>query len=252
MKETKLPEPFFFERGKRAVLLLHAYTGSSNDMRLLGRTLEREGYTVYSPHFTGHATNRFEDILDEGSPEIWRKDALKAAQYLEQKGYDQVAVFGLSMGGIMATSILQTGKFIGGGSFNSSLMQVGESNVPTAFLNFARNFKKRQGLPQDQIADEVEAMIPKLHKQLDDVHRFAKEVQEGLPKITAPYYLASSGNDELIDPANGEALRQALTGTQVDYHYFPEATHVITVGKNRDSFEESLLAFLNKLPWKEG
>lgn len=252
MSDMKLPESFFFERGKRAVLLLHAYTGSSNDMRLLGRALEREGYTVYAPQFTGHATSRFEDILDLGSPEIWREDALKAASFLKEKGYEQVAVFGLSMGGIMATSILQTGQFIGGGSFNSSLMQIGESNISTAFLNFARSFKKRQGLSPEQSATEVEAMIPKLHKQLKEIQGFAKEVQEGLPDIQVPYYLASSGKDELIDPANGEALRQALLNTQVDYHYFPEATHVITVGKNRDSFEDSVLAFLEKLPWKEG
>ena len=46
MKAINLPEPFFFEAGPRTVLLLHAYTGSANDVRLLGRFLERNGYTV--------------------------------------------------------------------------------------------------------------------------------------------------------------------------------------------------------------
>ena len=53
MKAIHLPEPFFFEAGPRAVLLLHAYTGSANDVRLLRRFLERNGYTVYAPNFTG-------------------------------------------------------------------------------------------------------------------------------------------------------------------------------------------------------
>ena len=39
MKAINLPEPFFFEAGPRTVLLLHAYTGSANDVRLLGRFL---------------------------------------------------------------------------------------------------------------------------------------------------------------------------------------------------------------------
>lgn len=252
MKEITLPEPFFFERGKRAVLLLHAYTGSANDMRLLGRFLERNNYTVYAPQFTGHATDRFEDILEKGDPEIWREDALSAADFLFQKGYEQVAVFGLSMGGVVATNILPTGQFIGGGSFNSPIMEVGKSNVPKAFLNFARYFKKQRGIPAQQISEEVEAMVPHLEAQRKKISQFSRETRELLPQIKVPYYLASAGRDELIDPASGAALRDALTGTKVDYQYFPEATHVITVGKNRDAFEETLLTFLENLSWKEG
>ena len=30
------PKPFFFEAGKRAVLLLHGFTGTSADVRMLG------------------------------------------------------------------------------------------------------------------------------------------------------------------------------------------------------------------------
>lgn len=35
------PKPFTFEAGKRAVLLLHGFTGSSADVRMLGRFLEK-------------------------------------------------------------------------------------------------------------------------------------------------------------------------------------------------------------------
>lgn len=36
------PKPFLFEAGKRAVLLLHGFTGSSADVRMLGRFLEKK------------------------------------------------------------------------------------------------------------------------------------------------------------------------------------------------------------------
>ena len=35
--QIKLPQPFFFQEGKRAVLLLHGFTGNSSDVRQLGR-----------------------------------------------------------------------------------------------------------------------------------------------------------------------------------------------------------------------
>ncbi|GBX94917.1 carboxyesterase -like protein [Staphylococcus aureus] len=39
--QIKLPKPFFFEEGKRAVLLLHGFTGNSSDVRQLGRFLQK-------------------------------------------------------------------------------------------------------------------------------------------------------------------------------------------------------------------
>lgn len=40
--QIKLPKPFFFEEGKRAVLLLHGFTGNSSDVRQLGRFLQKK------------------------------------------------------------------------------------------------------------------------------------------------------------------------------------------------------------------
>ena len=53
--QIKLPKPFFFEEGKRAVLLLHGFTGNSSDVRQLGRFLQKKGYTSYAPQYEGHA-----------------------------------------------------------------------------------------------------------------------------------------------------------------------------------------------------
>ena len=49
--QIKLPKPFFFEEGKRAVLLLHGFTGNSADVRQLGRYLQKKGYTSYAPQY---------------------------------------------------------------------------------------------------------------------------------------------------------------------------------------------------------
>lgn len=52
--KIRLHEPFFFEEGPRAVLLLHGFTGNSSDVRQLGRYLQKKGYTCYAPHYEGH------------------------------------------------------------------------------------------------------------------------------------------------------------------------------------------------------
>ena len=47
--KVKAPQPFTFGEGKRAVLLLHGFTGHSADVRMLGRFLEKKGYTCHAP-----------------------------------------------------------------------------------------------------------------------------------------------------------------------------------------------------------
>ena len=45
------PQPFEYEGTDTGVVLLHAYTGSPNDMNFMARALQRSGYGVYVPLF---------------------------------------------------------------------------------------------------------------------------------------------------------------------------------------------------------
>ncbi|MCF7523307.1 hypothetical protein L3X07_08475 [Levilactobacillus brevis] len=66
------------------MILLHAYSGSSNDMRLLARRLQSENYTVLAPIFSGHATGDPADILRQGSPQQWWQDTQTAIANLRR------------------------------------------------------------------------------------------------------------------------------------------------------------------------
>ena len=70
MRITK-PKPFFFEAGKRAVLLLHGFTGNSSDVRMLGRFLEKNGYTSLAPHYKGHGVPP-EELIKTGPTDWWQ------------------------------------------------------------------------------------------------------------------------------------------------------------------------------------
>ena len=117
MEQSKqFPEALFFPKGSKAILLLHAYTGSYNDVRMLARMLESKGYTVYAPLFTGHGTKNPADILAQ-HPSTWWEDTTQALTFLRNLGYQQIAVFGLSMGGLYAMAALQEENVIGGENF---------------------------------------------------------------------------------------------------------------------------------------
>ncbi|MGE9641735.1 alpha/beta hydrolase, partial [Escherichia coli] len=84
------------------------------------RFLEKADYTVYAPLFKGHGTMEPYDILQEKA-ESWWADTKKAIHFLQSEQFSDIAVLGLSMGGIFAVRALEEESVIGGGFFCSPL-----------------------------------------------------------------------------------------------------------------------------------
>ena len=80
---------FYAKHSKRAVLLLHAYSGSPNDVRMLARYLEKSEYTVYAPLFTGHGTLAPQDILAQKT-ETWWEDTKQAIHFLKAEVFPKL------------------------------------------------------------------------------------------------------------------------------------------------------------------
>lgn len=244
------PEPFLFEHGPNAVILLHAYAGSSNDMRMMGRALEKDDYTVYAPIFTGHGTKKPTDVISEGSPEKWLHDAQQAVEFMLNKGYRSLAIFGLSMGGIYTTKMLETyPELVAGGTFSSPVVRVGSSNVAVEFPKMAARRYDRMDTDSEEKKQGLQWIGDNVQSQLDAIERFAKSVEHDLDKINVPFFVAQGSADEMIDPENGDSLKNRLTklNKKVEFHSYPDATHVLTVNSAHHALEHDVRNFLSKI-----
>lgn len=251
--QTKLPEPFFFEGDERAIILFHAFTGTSNDVRMLGRRLNREGYTVYAPHLTGHGTTEVFDLVKEGNPDAWLQDGQDAYDYMVEKGHKQIAVFGLSLGGTVATSVILNNPAIGGGVFNTPVVTdqaITASNVPASFMDYAKKVQAYTGKTQAEIAQSESQLAQQLKTTLNGVQNMNLQLRERLDELKVPFYIAASGQDELVDPTAGEQFADAITTAPVHLNTFNSATHVITVGKFHHEFEDTVIEYLTNLNWE--
>src|SRR5699024_12641820 len=74
--KIKKPQPFTFEAGNRSVLLLHGFTGHTADVRMLGRFLEKKGYTSHAPIYRGHGGSAEDTVA--ATAEEWWEDAQDA------------------------------------------------------------------------------------------------------------------------------------------------------------------------------
>ncbi|RAV78419.1 hypothetical protein DBT54_07170 [Aerococcus loyolae] len=244
-------ESFYFTGDNEvAVLLFHAYTGTTADVRMTGRALNREGYTVYCHNLTGHGTGRVEDIL-AAEPSDWIADARQALAFIKSQGYEKLAVFGLSLGGSIATKLFieEESQFIAAGSFCTPIMttNIEETNVGKAFMAMARNVKVKEGFSGESLKAELRGIDSDLSLSLEKINRFNNSMHSQLGTITKPYFIAEAGQDELVGDSSGRLLKEAMPNAQVTLAHFEDSGHVITVGKAHQAFEQALIEFLNQV-----
>lgn len=78
------PESFTYIGGRKAVLLLHGFTGSTRDVKQLGRYLQDYGYTCHAPLYEGHGRQPSE-LISTG-PEDWWGNVIDGYEFLKQQG----------------------------------------------------------------------------------------------------------------------------------------------------------------------
>ncbi|MDM7531078.1 alpha/beta hydrolase [Lacticaseibacillus paracasei] len=235
------PQPFEYECTDTGVVLLHAYTGSPNDMNFMGRALQRAGYGVYAPLFTGHGTIEPMDILTKGNPDIWWAEASAAVSHMTAK-YDRVFVFGLSLGGIFAMKALEILPGVTAGGVFSSPILPGKHHLVPGFLRYAQYMNRLAGVP-----DESTQILAYLPGQLAAIDNFATGVAADLYLVNKPIFIGQAGADELVDGQLAYQLRDALINApQVDFHWYDNAKHVITVNSAHHALQQDVIAFMQQ------
>lgn len=92
-------EPFLFTGGKIGCLLIHGYTGTPREMRLMGDYLKNYGYTILCPRLPGHA--RSMQDLNHFKWQDWLC-TIEDGIHLLRENCEKICVIGLSMGAMLA------------------------------------------------------------------------------------------------------------------------------------------------------
>src|SRR5690625_1822891 len=151
------PKPFTFEAGKRAVLLLHAFTGDSADVRMLGRFLQQKNYTTHAPIYRGHGVEP-EQLL-KTSPDDWWEDVLQAYNHLQDLGYEEIAVAGLSLGGVLGLNLASTKDVKGITTMAAPMYFDNKDKLLIAFRGFAKQYKQLEQKSSPVIEQEIRKLM---------------------------------------------------------------------------------------------
>lgn len=242
------PKPFFFEKGKRAVLLLHGFTGNSADVRMLGRFLEKKGYTSLAPHYKGHGVPPEE--LIKSSPDEWWQDVVAGYNELKEAGYDEIAVAGLSLGGVFSLKVGYNMPVKGIVTMCAPMSMKTTDLMYEGVLEYAKRYKKFEGKDQALIDTEMDALkaqggMPSLGALRDLVD----DVRDHVDYTYAPIFVVQATADRVIDPDSANIIYNNVQSTEKQLKWYDKSGHIITLGPEKEELHNDILQFLESLDW---
>jgi len=247
MMKLASPKPFTFEGGDRAVLLLHGFTGNSADVRMLGRFLEKKGYTCHAPIYKGHGVPP-EQLVRTG-PEDWWKDVMAAYQQLKDQGYEKIAAVGLSLGGVFSLKLAYTLPILGVVPMCAPMYIKSEEIMYQGILAYAREYKKREQKSPEQIAEEMMEFKKTPMNTLKALQDLIRDVRNNVDMIYAPTFVVQARHDEMINTDSANIIYNGVESTLKEIKWYEDSTHVITLDKQRDELHEDVYNFLEQLDW---
>jgi len=261
---------FFFEGGRSGVLLIHGLTGTPMEMKLLGKGLNRAGFTVHGMQLAGHCGD-VEDLLATGWHD-WYASVEKAADELRSK-VDHLFVGGLSMGALLALKLAaeRPEQVCGVGVYGATFRYDGWSIPAVARLSFLLPLFKKLGIGRNrsfmeappygirderlraQIStamlggDSAAAGLPgNPWYSLADMYELAADVRQRLSQVVAPCLVAHASEDDVASIKNAELVMREVSAP-VELLLLKDSYHMITIDKERRTLIERSAAFFESI-----
>ena len=211
---------------KTAALLVHGFTGTPWEMRLLGEHLAKSGIASLAVRLPGHGTSP-KDLAGRRWEE-WYDAALEGYQILTSE-FPSIYGMGMSTGCLVLLAMARANPLSGLALF-SPYLRIQHWLAPYAgVLRWVRSYQvKAEGDRQDKHYYHRRP-IAGIHQ----INRLLRVVRGQLSQVNCPVLAFNGEGDVTVDIASGRQLVDSL-GSAVRIHlkYGPDVPHVLTREEN--------------------
>ncbi|MBN1178964.1 MAG: alpha/beta fold hydrolase [Anaerolineae bacterium] len=241
------PSPFFFEGGSVGALLIHGFTGSPAEMRMVGGYLHQHGLTVSGPLLPGHGTSLEE--MNRCRWGDWTAHAERALAELRAR-CETVYVGGLSMGSLLTLYLAAHHPDLPGIVVYSPAVKI--ANWMINLTPVMRHFVATWGASDEGETDltDPEALqrlwhyeaspVPAAHELL----KLTRKVRRLLPRVICPALVIHSTLDRSIHPDSARYTYKAIGSRDKELVTLHHSGHCLTVDSEWEAVAEKTLAFI--------
>lgn len=238
-----LPFMFYPPGATTAVLLVHGFTATPWEMRLLGKFLAQAGIASLAIRLPGHGTTP-EDLAKRRWEE-WRDACIDGYKILS-KDFQVVFGMGMSTGCLLLLTMAEVIPINGLVLFSPYLRILHKLAPYAGWLRWLRPYQVK--LVDDNLCERYYSRRPLAG--VHQINRLMKTVRNQLPQITCPVLAFNGEGDQTVDIDSGQLLVDLL-GSSVKIHerFGPGVPHVLTREENpcRNAMFAQALCFVLEL-----
>ena len=242
------PSPFFLDGGATGALLIHGFTGSPPEMRLVGDYLHERGFTISAPLLPGHGT-----CVEDMNLCRWRDwtDHAEGALRDLQDRCERVFVGGLSMGTLLSVYLAAYHPEVSGAVLYAPAVKV-ESRLIylTPVLKhvlpvWSKSGKSDEGEPEEQLHYWSYEAYPvrAAHEVLKLVYR----VRRLLPQVTCPALVFHAAHDKYVRAEGAQYTYDRIGSADKELVRLAHSGHALTVDVEWETVAERTYAFLRRV-----
>jgi len=243
------------EVGRGAMLALHGFAGTPNEVRTAADVARKRNLFVRAPRLAGHGPDA-RQLMEVGWTD-WVQTATDAFLDLENRAGTPVVVCGLSLGALLATHLAAIYPERVAGLIamsNATWLHFPSPGLSLALCDLFKPFGNRFYLPKSG-ADIREPEARRKHLTYDvnparsavEVLHAGRLVRGELANVKCPTLVVHGQLDRVCPVANAERFARALGTTNVEVAIMANSGHIVSVDWDRGTVAERISDFLGRV-----
>lgn len=231
-------DTFFWQGNSTGVLLIHGFTATTTEVRLMAEKLKGEGFTLSAPLLPGHGTHP-EDLINSRW-QMWVESVKTSYEQLLET-CDQVFVVGESMGAVLALELAAQHPEIAGLFLFAPAIKVKHlwlSWLLAPFKKFLSKSEKDDGLPwKGYNVYPIKAAV--------ELNKLQRQTRRRLPEIHQPTIVFTGEYDRSIAPDADNIVLDGVNANPICHVHMKDSGHCILLDKELDLAYQYVLASIN-------
>lgn len=242
---SEYAKEFYYKGNNTGVLLIHGFTGTPSEVRLLGEYLRDCGYTVKGILLKGHGTN-LEDMR-KCNYRDWIRGVVEGYKSLKQE-CDEVFAVGLSMGGLLSLYLARNYD-VRGAAVLSTPIRIHGRVAALDFIekNFRTYILRSPGNMDMNIISYDRSPLISVH----NLFRLIRHVRASLGAIEKPVLIMQSYGDRTVSPLSANIIYNNIGSKDKSIIYLHKSGHLITCDSEKEQVFKEVYSFIkNKSAYK--
>lgn len=243
------PKPFTIEKGNRAVLLLHGFTGNTNDVKRLGRFLSDRNYTVHAPLYKGHGGDP--NTLIQTDPLEWWNSVLEGYDVLRNSGYDEIAVAGVSLGGIFSLKLGEERPTKAIVAMSAPALAKSVDSLQSRIIDYTIKYKKLSGTFNEDTDNPQELAKKFRMPSLEYLQGMINDTSAKLETIQTPVHILRGLRDDDYYCESADLIYNSVKSRIKSVKSFINSGHILTLDQEKELVFEEIYRFFEGLKWND-